>query len=704
MRRWYIQSAPLVAAAAFLLSPLPVGAAYLRNVPVRVVQPGGDTIRCFASGDEYYNWLHDGAGYTIIRNPRTGYLEYATMLHGKLVPSGAVAGRSNPAVLGIPRNVIAPPAVREGIRTAALARRAPKGVNPTTGTIQNLVVFIRFSDQAEFNDQVSTYDDLFNSSSTSLQAYYREVSYGKLTIISSFYPDAAAGGAIVSYQDIHTQSYFLPYDATTNPDGYTDSTRTGREDSLLVRVVSAVGSMVPSALTIDSDGDGVIDNICFIVEGGTSSWGTLLWPHYGVLPGGTINGKSTGTYDFEMADFIGLEGSSVLCHEMFHTLGAPDLYHYSYDGMEPVGSWDLMSYNQSPPQHMGAYMKFRYGHWLTSIPQITSAGTYSLGALDATPDCCCIIRSPRAGNEYYVLEYRKRDGLFDASLPGEGLLVYRINTAADGAGNAAGPPDEVYIYRPGGTADVDGDYSQAALSAESGRTSLSAQTDPSPFLADGSQGGLELGNVGSAGTTISFTIAGPLPITLSSFTGEASGDGTVTLRWRTLSESNNYGFTVLRQSGRDTLFAEIPGSFIPGHGTTVSPHDYAWSDTSHPALPLRYRLRQTNLDGSYHLTDPVAIAASGSEMTPAGFSLSSNYPNPFNPSTSIQFSVAAAVRATLTVSNALGQHVATLFDAVAEPGTVYRASFNGSGLASGLYFCTLTSGGQITTRRMMLVK
>jgi len=701
MRRWTTNIFFVAVTASWLT--LQADAAYLRNVPVRLVQPGGDTLRCFASGDEYYNWLHDAAGYTIVRNPRTGYFEYATLAGGNVVPSGVIAGRADPAAAGLLPNAIASPALREGLRKDALNRRAPRRA-PTTGTMQNLVVFVRFSDQPEFTGSVSTFDDLFNSSATSLMAYYREASYGQLTIMSTFYPAITAGGGIISYQDMHAQSYFMPYDATANPSGYTSGARFGREDSLLLRVVNAVAGIVPGSLDIDADGDGVIDNICFVVAGGSSAWGTLLWPHHGTLPGGTMNGKTTGSYDFEMMDLLTSQGSSLLCHEMGHSLGAPDLYHYSFNGMEPVGAWDLMAYNESPPQHMGAYMKYRYGHWIASIPEITSSGTYSLGALDATTDCCCMIRPSGSSSEYYVIEYRRREGHFDASLPGDGLLVYRINTAADSAGNAGGPPDEVYIYRPGGTPTANGNYLLAALSAGSGRTALDAGTDPSPFLSDGSQGGLEISGVGSAGSTISFTIGGPLPITLSSLTADLAGDGTVTLRWRTLSEIGNYGFTVQRQSGLDTAFSDIPGSFIPGNGTTTSPRDYAWSDTTRPAPPLRYRLRQINLDGSFHLTDPVAISAPGGSVKPTGFSLSRNYPNPFNPSTSLLFSVEKAGRATLTVFNALGQNVATLFDAVAVPGTSYRASFSGSGLASGVYFCTLASGGRIATTRMLLVK
>ncbi len=68
----------------------------------------------------------------------------------------------------------------------------------------------------------------------------------------------------------------------------------------------------------------------------------------------------------------------IICHEMFHALGAPDLYHY-YDNQEisPVGPWDLM---ESGFGHMGAHMKWKYagGEWVTSIPEITTSGNYSL--------------------------------------------------------------------------------------------------------------------------------------------------------------------------------------------------------------------------------------------------------------------------------------------------------------------------------------
>ena len=55
-----------------LLTTSVMYAAFLRNVPCTLTQPNGTELRCFATGDEYYNYLHDERGYTIMLNPETG--------------------------------------------------------------------------------------------------------------------------------------------------------------------------------------------------------------------------------------------------------------------------------------------------------------------------------------------------------------------------------------------------------------------------------------------------------------------------------------------------------------------------------------------------------------------------------------------------------------------------------------------------------
>lgn len=88
---------------------------------------------------------------------------------------------------------------------------------------------------------------------------------------------------------------------------------------------------------------------------------------------------------------------------------------------------------------------------------------------------------------------------------------------------------------------------------------------------------------------------------------------------------------------------------------------------------------------------------------PNQFSLGQNFPNPFNPSTEIQFSVPSEAEVRLTVVNMLGQEVATITNGRYGAG-VYTASFNAANLPSGLYFYRMVAGDFTSVRKMMLMK
>jgi hypothetical protein len=88
---------------------------------------------------------------------------------------------------------------------------------------------------------------------------------------------------------------------------------------------------------------------------------------------------------------------------------------------------------------------------------------------------------------------------------------------------------------------------------------------------------------------------------------------------------------------------------------------------------------------------------------PEEFTLGQNYPNPFNPTTMISYAVPADAKVSLRVYNTLGEQIATLVDEVVPAGQ-HQASWNASGLPSGLYFYRLESAGVTMTKRMTLVK
>ena len=487
-------------------------AAPFDNVPVTVTQPDGTVLNLFASGDEYYNWLHDAQGYTIMQDPDTGYYVYADLVDGALVPTKSVAGEADPASAGLAPHLNISAAQKEERRQAFLAETQQRAAEirnaPTTGTMTNLVIFVRFAGEPEFTDSTLQYTNMLNSSApgaNSLRNYYREVSYNALTINSSLFP--TPGSTIISYQDGQPRSYYRPYNAVTNPGGYvTDDDRTLREHSLLRDAINYINGLgqFPSGAIIDADNDGYVDNITFVVSGGPDGWSSLLWPHaWGLYSHNvTIQGKTVGGYQFQLQSMI---YNGVLAHETFHVLGAPDLYHYTDNGIQPVGGWDVMEYNMDPPEHMSCYMKFQYGGWISSIPELTLPGSYTLNPLTSSTNNCKRVSSPYSTSEYFVVEYRNiSSSTFENSLPGSGLLVYRINSQE--YGNAYGPPDEVYVYRPGGTTTVNGDVNNANFSSNVGRTAINDSTNPSSFLSDGSPGGLSICNVGASGATISFDI------------------------------------------------------------------------------------------------------------------------------------------------------------------------------------------------------
>lgn len=489
---------------AFTIS---LNAAYLVDVPITVTQPNGVEINCFASGDEFYNWIHDENNFTIIQNSK-GYYCYGILDGDKVVPSEYIVGEVDPASVGLQPGINisaqARYAIRKSIEDKTPAKstlknyREPKGPK-NTGTMNNLVVFIRFSDQEEYTTDTLTYWSMFNKEEDnyqSLYSYFKQTSYDQLHIKTSFFPISETT-TVVSYQDDQPRQYYMPYNSYSAPLGYNgDNQRTQREHMLLKKAIEYVESQVPADLDLDYNNDGLVDNVVFVIKGGTTDWSTLLWPHRWVLYTYDVmlHGKQVYDYNFQLSNHLYESGSSVLCHEMFHSLGAPDLYRYSNNSIDPVGPWDIMCSNTIPAQSMSTYMKYKYGGWVNSIPEITEGGLYTLHTPWSETNNAYKIASPNSNYEYFIVEFRNKDHFYESQLPGEGILIYRINPYQ--SGNADGPPDEVYIFRPGGTNTYSNGYIQRAhFNDKLGRDSFNDYTDPPAFLSNGNPGGIFIQNI-----------------------------------------------------------------------------------------------------------------------------------------------------------------------------------------------------------------
>jgi hypothetical protein len=191
----------------------------------------------------------------------------------------------------------------------------------------------------------------------------------------------------------------------------------------------------------------------------------------------------------------------------------------------------------------------------------------------------------------------------------------------------------------------------------------------------------------------------PLPIQLTSFTASVVRDNDVEVSWKTVSETNNYGFEVYRKRGEAGECTKV--GFVEGHGTTLAPRSYTYVDKSVGFGKYSYQIRQVDLDGKSKAYPEVDITVG---VVPGKLVLTQNYPNPFNPSTTIEFAVPQTGFATMKVYSVLGQEVASLFEGNAEAGKINTAQFNASNLPSGLYCYTLRSAGKADTKWMLLLK
>ena len=88
---------------------------------------------------------------------------------------------------------------------------------------------------------------------------------------------------------------------------------------------------------------------------------------------------------------------------------------------------------------------------------------------------------------------------------------------------------------------------------------------------------------------------------------------------------------------------------------------------------------------------------------PSEYKLSQNFPNPFNPSTSIEYSLKGSGNITLRVFNAEGKLITTLFSGYLTAGS-YKISWEAAGFSSGVYFYKLSSGSFTESRKMLLIK
>lgn len=197
---------------------------------------------------------------------------------------------------------------------------------------------------------------------------------------------------------------------------------------------------------------------------------------------------------------------------------------------------------------------------------------------------------------------------------------------------------------------------------------------------------------------IKITTYNVVPVELTSFSAMKT-DGIILLNWSTGSELNNKGFYVERRgvSTENNTWTSL--SFVNGNGTKNNASQYSFVDSSPLSGEIQYRLKQVDFDGTTKIYGPISVAFE----KVFSYSLEQNFPNPFNPFTTINFQIAKDGYATLKIYDLLGRELSTLVNGEIQAGH-HAIKFDGSSFSSGVYLYELISGDFKSTKKFVLMK
>jgi M6 family metalloprotease-like protein len=424
--------------------------------PFREKQPdGSETPDLYLHGSTPdRSFVTDANGYTVVQDQSTSNYVYAIMntTSGALIPSTFLVGMTDPALKGIPKRLV-PTLYRDQTNRLLLEDTTDQDYDEVPmpvhrrltlpSVIKNVVVLVRFSNhRSRVLPSVSDFNILFNQlNSKSPQAptgSVRDVflinSYGGLTIESS----------VFGWVDLpNTESYYAA--------GRSGFGTTQYFEALRFAMTALQTNFGVNFANFDANGDGKVDMVTVIhsgyaaeIDGNDPSGATIpnrIWSHRWRLPSSqfwTGNGKVVEGYSTSPGLF-GLSGSSigrigVICHEIGHNLGLPDMYGTSAGN--GIGSFDFMSnhwgftpyhLSQLYPPILSPWCKTLAG-WLDPI-LIDKSGKYSIAA-SYTSKQIYRIDLNTAGTEYLLVENRQPIG-FDFFLPQGGLAIYHVDEDGD---------------------------------------------------------------------------------------------------------------------------------------------------------------------------------------------------------------------------------------------------------------------------------
>ena len=501
----------------------------------KVTQPDGSTLTIVLHGDEFRHVTTTSDNYTVLQT-HTGY-QYAVKKDGVLVASGITAHdtteRSAEEIefLSAKQKMLQADMTEEQKQQSARARSLWKTQATNLGqqkvrydynNFRGLVILVEWNDCSfTRSDAKEVFSSMINDEGYS--GYYTQGANPQWE---------ACTGSVYDYFSDNSMGLFKPKFDVVGPIKINRSKTypqgTNRAWQCAVDVITAVDNIVDFS-QYDADKDGVVDMFYIIFAGyGSNVSGNdsrYLWPHasqfaypYRKYDGVTMGrfACSTELCGNESTGDNMLDGIGTMCHEFSHVLGLPDLYDTDYEengqSVDP-GVWTIMAgggYNNNSRTPTGYCSYERYASGFMVPELITGNNTYSLGALGETNRVLRI--NSAVEKEFFLLENRQKTK-WDEYLPGEGLLVFRVdstNVSVWQNNTLNANPEHNYFELLRGLPQTYGDYVMDSeydpLPGKGNVTMLNNNTTPNLRSWTGAETPLTLYNISEADGVISFNI------------------------------------------------------------------------------------------------------------------------------------------------------------------------------------------------------
>ncbi len=495
------------------------------NEKFTFTNPDGSTIEVVGSGNQYYARFETEDGFTVVKDPGTGFYKYAQLSddNSKLLPTAHSVGEVDPNDLGLEKHMSIPKEsakqmaesalmaqgvtprwkTRRAIKKVAIAQQRAAGAlesvpsaAATVGNYVGLCILIEFPDVSQ-TISVQEVNNFCNQSgytgfgnNGSVRDYFFDNSRGRLTytnVVTQYYTAA------------HNRSYY------TDPSVAYGS----RARELITEALNHFKAQGFNFGQLTADSGGFIYALNVFYAGPrVNNWSEGLWPHQWALSTPYDVGGGKKFSDYQITNMGSSLTLRTFCHENGHMICSfPDLYDYGGESAG-IGHFCLMCYggNDTNPVQVGAYLKNEAG-WTTSLQTITAGVTASLNA--ANNDF--YIHSKNA-NEYFIIENRQKTGR-DTFLPDSGLAIWHI----DGQGSnqneqmTSAQHYECSIEQADNKFDLEGNANAGDgddLFSAPGKTEFSDSTSPNSKWWDGSNSDLKITNISNSGPIMTFMTLG----------------------------------------------------------------------------------------------------------------------------------------------------------------------------------------------------